>query len=53
MNYSKTKLTMPVLEVGAAEPLACKLGMKIATTNRKAKFCLMLKEKTFDMEWKP
>jgi hypothetical protein len=53
MNYSKTMLTMPVLAVGAAEPGACRIGMKITNTNRKAKFCLMLKEKTFDMEWKP
>ena len=50
MNYSKTKLTMSVLAVEAAERLACKLGMKIANTNRKAKFCLMLKENTSDRE---
>jgi hypothetical protein len=38
MNYSKAKLTMPVLAMRAAEPLACRIGMKIANTNRKAKF---------------
>jgi hypothetical protein len=51
MNYSKTKLTKPVLALGPGEPVACRIGIKIA--NRKAKFCLMLKERTFDMEWKP
>ena len=80
MNYSKTKLTMPVLTVGgggyipilgdnvtmptaiygmktlaqnvqgAAELVACRIGMKITNTNRKVKFCLMLKENTSDTE---
>ncbi|MGA9841547.1 MAG: hypothetical protein WBQ25_04465 [Nitrososphaeraceae archaeon] len=50
MNYSETKLTMPVLAVGTAEPVACRIGMKIANTNRKVKFCFTLKENTSDTE---
>jgi hypothetical protein len=49
MNYSKTNLTMPVLAVAAAaEPVACRMGMKIANTNRRVKFYLILKENTSD-----
>jgi hypothetical protein len=50
MNYSETKLTMPVFAVGTAEPVACRIGMKIANTNRKVKFCFTLKENTSDTE---
>ena len=46
MNYSKTKLTMPVLAVGATKPVACRMEMKISNTNRNVKFCLVLKENT-------
>ena len=52
MNYSETKFTMPVLAVGTADPVVCRIGMKIANTNRKVKFCLTLKENTSDTEWK-
>ena len=42
---------MPVLAVGGAtKPVACRMGMKIANTNRRVKFCLMLKENTSDTE---
>ena len=51
MNYSKTNLTMPVLAIAAAaEPVACRIGKKITNTNRKVKFCRMLKENTSDTE---
>ncbi len=50
MNYSKTKLTMPVLAVGATKPVVCRMGMKIANTNTNVKFCLMLNENTSDTE---